>query len=111
MVFLFMVQSWFCHAKVFYVGALNHPSWCYYTTFYNHIAMFLTPLRDPGKTMVEPHFILQETQGSVELCDGERTEKETEKSLVCARERMHTFHSCCHDLIKERINRNRRKTT
>ena len=32
----------------------------YYTTFYNHIAMVLTPLRDPGKTMVEPHFILQE---------------------------------------------------
>ena len=31
----------------------------YYTTFYNHIAMVLTPLRDPGKTMVEPHFILQ----------------------------------------------------
>ena len=31
----------------------------YYTTFYNHIAMVLTPLRDPGKTVVEPHFILQ----------------------------------------------------
>ena len=31
----------------------------YYTTFYNHIVMVLTPLRDPGKTMVEPHFILQ----------------------------------------------------
>ena len=31
----------------------------YYTTFCNHIAMVLTPLRDPGKTMVEPHFILQ----------------------------------------------------
>ena len=31
----------------------------YYTTFYNHISMVLTPLRDPGKTMVEPHFILQ----------------------------------------------------
>ena len=33
----------------------------YYTTFYNHIAMVLTPLRDPGKTMVDPHFILQES--------------------------------------------------
>ena len=31
----------------------------YYTTFYNHIAMVLTPLRDLGKTMVEPHSILQ----------------------------------------------------
>ena len=31
----------------------------YYTTFYNHIAMVLTPLKDPSKTMVEPHFILQ----------------------------------------------------
>ena len=31
----------------------------YYTTFYNHISMVLTPLRDSGKTMVEPHFILQ----------------------------------------------------
>ena len=30
-----------------------------YTTFYNHIAMVLTPLEDPSKTMVEPHFILQ----------------------------------------------------
>ena len=31
----------------------------YYTTFYNHIAMVLTPLRDLGKTMAEPHSILQ----------------------------------------------------
>ena len=31
----------------------------YYTTFYNHIAIVLTPMRDPGKTIVEPHFILQ----------------------------------------------------
>ena len=31
----------------------------YYTTFYNHIAMVLTSLRDPGKTVMEPHFILQ----------------------------------------------------
>ena len=31
----------------------------YNTTFYNHIAMVLTPLRDHGKTMAEPHFILQ----------------------------------------------------
>ena len=31
----------------------------YYTTFYNHIAMVLTPLRDLGKTLAEPHSILQ----------------------------------------------------
>ena len=31
----------------------------YNTTFYNHIAMVLTPLRDHGKTMAEPHSILQ----------------------------------------------------
>ena len=31
----------------------------YHTTVYNHITMVLTPLRDHGKTMVEPHFILQ----------------------------------------------------
>ena len=31
----------------------------YYTTFYNHIAMVLTPLRDLGKTMAEPYSILQ----------------------------------------------------
>ena len=31
----------------------------YYTTFYNHIAMVLTPLRDPVKTMAEQHSILQ----------------------------------------------------
>ena len=30
----------------------------YYTTFYNHIAMVLTPLRDHGKTMAEPQSIL-----------------------------------------------------
>ena len=34
----------------------------YYTTFYNHIAMALTPLGDPSKTMVEPHFILKGIQ-------------------------------------------------
>ena len=39
----------------------------YYTTVYNHIAMVLTPLRDPGKTMVEPHFILQGFPGFSEL--------------------------------------------
>ena len=31
----------------------------YNTTFYNHIAMVLTPLRDHGKSMAEPHSILQ----------------------------------------------------
>ena len=40
----------------------------YYTTFYNHIAMVLTPLRDPGKTMVEPHFILQENRRQNVFC-------------------------------------------
>ena len=45
-------------AMVAMVPLLNSVSG-YYTTFYNQIAMVLTPLRDPGKIIVEPHFILQ----------------------------------------------------
>ena len=39
----------------------------YYTTFYNHIAMVLTPLRDLGKTMAEPHSILQGEALAIEI--------------------------------------------
>ena len=50
-------------------------------------------------------------QVSVELCDGELTEKETEKLFICPRARMYSFYSCCYNVIKERIYRNVRKTT
>ena len=76
-----MAEPWFIRAKFFHNQCgkittyepqphVNHitmvtmvplltPVSGYYTTFYNHIAMVLTPLRDLGKTMAEPHSILQ----------------------------------------------------
>ena len=47
------------HMTMVAMVPLLSPVSGYYTTFYKHIAMVLTPLRDPGKTMVEPHVILQ----------------------------------------------------
>ena len=42
-----------------------------------------------------------DSQVSVELCDGELTEKETEKSLVRARASMYTGGILFHNLIKK----------
>ena len=44
------------HITMVAMVPLLSPVAGYYTTFYNHIAMVL---RDLGKTMVKPHFILQ----------------------------------------------------
>ena len=62
----------------------------YYTTFYNHIAMVLTPLRDLGKTMEEPHSILQQLSDdsfSLSNYGNYRTMPESSRKVICPKEK------------------------
>ena len=65
----------------------------YYTTFYNHIAMVLTPLGELGKTMAEPHSILQGRSLKADCTDFTPTPSDTLQNTVIVF--LRRFHHIC----------------